>query len=114
MNDGLPTLRLERDVEDHLRSCVRSLGGEAYKFVSPQRCNVPDRIIVVPDVEVFFVECKKPGEGATAAQKREHDRLIAKGKTVFVVSDHASINEVIHYITRARFNARERLRRGRA
>jgi len=105
-------MKLEREVEAYLVECVKALGGEAYKFTSPQRRNVPDRLIVVADVEVFFVECKRPGEHPTEGQKREHERLMQKGKMVMVVDSRESVHDVIKYITRARYNHKEKQKRG--
>lgn len=77
----------ERDVEAHLVKRVREAGGEAYKFVSPQRRSVPDRLVLMPGGRAWFAECKAPGEKPTEAQIREHARLRALGFEVEVVDD---------------------------
>lgn len=38
---------LERDIEKHLVTKVKAAGGVAYKFTSPQRRSVPDRIVLL-------------------------------------------------------------------
>lgn len=76
---------LEEAVENALVKAVKAAGGVAYKFVSPARRNVPDRLIDLPNLPLFFVECKAPGEEPTAAQAREHKRLRERGKVVFVI-----------------------------
>ena len=75
---------LEKDVEAHLVEGVKRLGGVAYKFTSPGRRNVPDRICVLPGGRIVFVELKAPGKKPTAGQAREHQRLRDLGQEVVV------------------------------
>jgi len=66
----------EDDIETHLFKHVKRLGGRCYKFTVPGRRNVPDRIMMLPGICMQFVELKKPGEKPTAAQLREHERIL--------------------------------------
>ncbi|CQH34787.1 TPA: VRR-NUC domain-containing protein [Yersinia enterocolitica] len=75
----------EDSIEDHLVKEVKKAGGIAYKFISPGRRSVPDRLVLLPGGKVIFVECKAPGEKPTAAQLREHEKLRALGFTVRVL-----------------------------
>ena len=87
----------EKQVETYLIQQVRKkLGGTAYKFTSPGRRSVPDRLCVVPG-EVFFVECKATGEVATPAQLREHERLRNLDQWVYVVSSKYAIDKIIKF-----------------
>lgn len=85
---------LERDVENWLVDEAKRRGGIAYKFTSPSRRSVPDRLRLLPIPEadratvakyVSFVEAKAPGKKATPAQAREHKRLCALGYVVYVM-----------------------------
>ena len=88
---------LERDVEAHLRDKVKEADGIAYKFTSPSRRSVTDRLVLMPiDSEehreivgryVRFVELKAPGKKPTDAQLREHARLRALGFNVMVIDN---------------------------
>ena len=51
----------EIDVERYLVKRVKAMGGQCFKWVSPGHAGVPDRIGVLPQGEVFFVEVKRPG-----------------------------------------------------
>lgn len=82
---------LEKQVEAHLVARVKALGGEAYKFTSPARRNVPDRLVLWPGGRAEFVELKAPGKQPTAGQQREHARLWKLGFSVRVLD---SINAV--------------------
>lgn len=84
----------ESQVEDDHRDAVAADGGISFKFVSPARRSVPDRLDLRPvppehrDLVaryVRFTECKRPGEKPTPSQLREHERIRALGFVVDVV-----------------------------
>lgn len=85
---------LEKQIEAHLVDQVKAKGGVAYKFTSPGRRNVPDRLVVLPD-RLFFAELKAPGKTATAGQAREHDRLRDLGQDVFVFDSRSAIDAIL-------------------
>ncbi|WFQ80478.1 VRR-NUC domain-containing protein [Xenorhabdus sp. SF857] len=88
-------MKIREDViERHLVNEVKKAGGIAYKFVSPGRRGVPDRIVILPNGRVVFVECKAPGEKPRPDQLREHERLRALGQTV-VVLDSKNVEGII-------------------
>ncbi|WP_274371498.1 VRR-NUC domain-containing protein [Morganella morganii] len=72
-------------IERHLVNEVKKAGGIAYKFVSPGRRAVPDRLVLLPGGKIIFVECKAPGEKPRPDQLREHARLFALGHQVVVL-----------------------------
>jgi len=49
---------LERDIERYLVRRTAERGGVAYKWVSPGRVGVADRIVLLPGGVVWFVEVK--------------------------------------------------------
>nr|WP_308530342.1 VRR-NUC domain-containing protein [uncultured Serratia sp.] len=75
----------ESTVENNLVKKVKDAGGTAYKFTSPGRKAVPDRLVLLPGGRLVFVECKAPGEQPRADQVREHNRLRAMGFKVVVL-----------------------------
>ncbi|MBD2799525.1 VRR-NUC domain-containing protein [Xenorhabdus sp. M] len=90
-------MKIREDViEKHLVNEVKKAGGIAYKFVSPGRRGVPDRIVVLPNGRAVFVECKAPGEKPRSDQLREHERLKALGQTVIVL-DNKNVGEIFLY-----------------
>lgn len=76
---------LESEVEAHLVKRVKERGGIPFKFVSPQRIGVPDRICTLPGNNVIFVELKAPGKKPRPEQEREHTRLRDLGCKVLVL-----------------------------
>lgn len=49
---------MERDIERWLRREVEKQGGVCMKWVSPGNDGVPDRIVILPEGQVHFVELK--------------------------------------------------------
>lgn len=90
--------KAEAKIEDYLKDEVEKLGGIAYKFVSPARRSVPDRLCVFETGLVAFVECKAPGGGLTKGQEREIERLASLSQPVFVVQSKEEVDEVIALI----------------
>ena len=90
----------EEKIEQKLRDEVKRRGGLALKFVSPGFVGVPDRIVLMPDGNVGFVEVKAPGEVPRAIQVSVHKRLRRLGFKVFVLDNIESITRVIDEIER--------------
>ncbi len=88
----------EKQVEERIVKLAKQHKGTAYKFTSPGRRSVPDRLIVCPCIEPelrpVFVEAKRPGETATDSQLREHKKLIKAGATVFVADTYDEVEFV--------------------
>lgn len=68
----------ESEIEAYLVKRVRELGGITYKFTSPGRNAVPDRIVLLHG-RVGFIELKAPGKRPTEAQYAEHARIRLQG-----------------------------------
>jgi len=60
---------MERDVEKHFVWTVERMGGVTYKFTSPGRKGVADRIACLPDGSTWFVELKTKGGRLSPLQK---------------------------------------------
>lgn len=86
---------LEKTVETYLVDRVRAAGGDAYKFTSPARVSVPDRIVVFPPARIYFVELKRPGGKLTRGQEREHARLRALGCDVRTLDSREAVDAFV-------------------
>lgn len=75
----------ERKLCDH----IKSLGGKAFKWVSPGARGVPDRIAILPGGKVIFIEVKRPGvsDGLSVRQRKIFALLEGLGCTVWRISD---------------------------
>lgn len=59
----------EKIVENHFVWAVERIGGKTYKFTSPSRKGVADRIACLPDGSTWFVELKTKGGRLSVLQK---------------------------------------------
>jgi hypothetical protein len=78
---------LEKHIEEKVGTYAKEQGFLVYKFTSPSRAAVPDRLYITPRGFIFFVEFKREGQVPTPPQAREHERLRDQGCTVFVIDN---------------------------
>lgn len=67
--------QLEKEVEAYLVRRVKALGGHCLKWVSPGNSGVPDRIVLLPEGGICFVELKRP-KGGTVGHLQEYWRMV--------------------------------------
>ena len=84
---------LEKDVEAYLRKKVKAMGGRAYKWTSPGNAGVPDRIVVLPNGKVWFIELKRPGGRLSALQLAQINFLEKLGQNVCVIFTKEEVDE---------------------
>jgi hypothetical protein len=82
-----PPNPLEKVIEQKVCDYAKSKGCLVYKFTSPSRRSVPDRMFIAPGVHVFFIEFKRRGEKPTAGQMVEIEKIKGKGGVVWVVDN---------------------------
>jgi len=86
----------ECSVETRLRQRCRQEGFLCFKFVSPGVTGVPDRIILLHNGRVVFVELKAPGKRERARQKYVQECLRVYGfKVMSSVDSYDRVEEVI-------------------
>ena len=88
-------MMLERDIEQYLVKRCKEKGWLCPKFTSPGRRSVPDRIVIMPDARIAFVELKRGTFKATKAQAYEHDKLRKLGHLVFVVGSCGGVDRFL-------------------
>lgn len=86
---------LEKNIEKKVCDFAKSLGILHYKFTSPSRRSVPDRLFMVPGGGVFFIEFKRKGGKPTPAQQVEINKIRAQGVQVYIVDDAAEGKKVV-------------------
>ena len=77
---------------------ARQCGGMALKFVSPSYSGMPDRLILLPDGKMAFVEVKAPGKKPRPLQVKRHEMLRKLGFQVFVLDDVEDITGMLKKI----------------
>lgn len=78
-------MKSEKQVELKLVTETRKRGGLAVKFVSPGYAGMPDRLVLLPNGKLAFVEVKAPGKKPRVLQVKRHERLRELGFRVFVL-----------------------------
>ena len=81
----------ERQIEQRLVTETRKRGGMALKFVSPSFAGMPDRLILLPDGKMAFVEVKAPGQKPRPLQVKRHAMLRKLGFKVFFLDAASDI-----------------------
>ena len=89
----------ERKVEEYIIGYVKSLGGLCYKFVSPGRNGVPDRIVILPPGRIYFVELKAAGQKPRPSQLAVHREMARMGVNVWVLDSRAAVDDFIREVT---------------
>ena len=88
----------EREIEEYLRLGVKRLGGMAFKFTSPGNAGVPDRIVLLPDGKIYFVELKRPGGKTSPLQEMQISGLRRLGQDVRVIDSKEGVEAFLNEI----------------
>lgn len=101
MFSGFPTSYSlpERAVEKMLVEGVKRVGGLCWKWVSPGRAGVPDRIVIVKSA-VWFVEVKASGGKERPLQKAVRSMLEKVGAKCRVVIGADGVEEFLDEVAR--------------
>lgn len=92
---------LEKQIEQKLIRMVKQQGGLALKFVSPSYAGMPDRLVLLPDGIIAFVELKAPGKKPRPLQLARHRLLRSLGFPVYVINGVEQIGGMLHELLSA-------------
>ena len=85
----------EKEIEQKLVRRAKKAGGIALKFVSPGHAGVPDRLVLLPNGRMGFVEVKAPDKQPRPLQAATHEKLRALGFKVYVLDDPEQIGGIL-------------------
>ena len=88
----------EKTIETKLTVAVKKAGGIAVKLVSPSFDGMPDRLILLPDGVIAFVELKAPGKRPRPIQEARHRLLRSLGFRVYVIDSIEQIGGILDEI----------------
>ena len=88
----------EKLTEQKLVKAVKAMGGICPKFVSPGYDGMPDRIVLLPNGKIAFVEVKATGKKPRPLQTSRHEILKRLGFKVYVLDDIKQIENIIREI----------------
>jgi len=83
----------ERDIEEFLVSEVKKVGGLALKFTSQGNAGVPDRLVILPDGNVHFIELKAKGKKPSKLQKVVHKQFLQRNVKVEIIDSKEEVKE---------------------
>lgn len=89
---------LEKYIEKKLAAAVKKMGGIAAKFVSPGLDGMPDRLVLLPNGKIAFVELKAPGKKPRPLQIRRIQQLRKLGFECYVIDSDAQIGGILDEI----------------
>lgn len=82
----------EKFIERYLGNEVKRLGGVSLKFFSATQTGYPDRIVMMPDGTLIWVELKRPGGKPRPLQLYRHDQLRSLGQEVWVIDSREGVD----------------------
>lgn len=85
----------EKEIENYLVRKIKIKKGIAYKFTSPGNSGVPDRICMLPNGKLFFVELKSPGKKPRALQVNQIRKITNLGQRVYVVDSKETVDSIL-------------------
>ena len=85
----------EKQIENKLATEAKKLGGIALKFVSPSFDGMPDRLVLMPDGHIAFVELKAPGKKPRPLQLSRHRLLRSMGFRVYIIDSVEQIGGML-------------------
>lgn len=88
----------EKTIEQKLCKAVSAIGGWSIKLTSPTAAGLPDRMILLPDGHLAFVEVKAPGKKPRILQTVQMKKLKKLGFDVFVLDEPSQIPGILEEI----------------
>ena len=88
-------MKREATLEKKLVKKVEAVGGLCWKFTSPNTPGVPDRICIMPDGAVVFVEMKAEFGRMSNIQKYRREQLLERNADIRVVKGKEALTEFI-------------------
>lgn len=88
----------EKTIEAKLTAATKSMGGLALKFTSPGFDGVPDRLVLLPNGMMAFIELKAPGKQLRPLQVRRKRQLEGLGFSVYCLDRPEQILQVLKEI----------------
>lgn len=88
----------ESQLEKRLKDKIEQLGGLCFKWVSPGRRGVPDRICILPRGRTIFVEMKAPNGKLSPLQEKRIQELEKRKHEVYVLESKQQVDNFIKEI----------------
>lgn len=91
----------EKTLESSLVREVSRMGGKCLKYASSTTTGYPDRLVLLPEGCVFWVELKTTGRKPGKKQQLRHQELRDLGQVVYVVDSMSELEMAVALMNRA-------------
>ncbi len=88
----------EKTIEAKLVKAVKNMGGIALKISSANYDGMPDRLVLLTDGKLAFIELKAPGKKLRPLQEKRKRQLEALGFLVFCIDGIEQIGGILDEI----------------
>lgn len=88
----------EKTIEAKLVKTVKSMGGIALKISSANYDGMPDRLVLLTDGKLAFIELKAPSKKLRPLQEKRKRKLEALGFLVFCIDGIEQIGGILDEI----------------
>ena len=85
----------EKAIEAYLVRRAKEEGLLCLKYSSANTTGYPDRLLLLPDRRVVWIEIKTKGKHPNKLQLLRHDELRRHGHTVYVADSREQVDEII-------------------
>jgi hypothetical protein len=85
----------EKNIEQKLIRTAKDMGGLAPKFISPGFDGMPDRLVLLPNEKIAFIEVKAPGKNMRHLQIKRKRQLEALGFRVYCLDGTEQIGGIL-------------------
>ena len=89
----------EKFLEKKLREEIKKIGGLAIKFTSPYFTGMPDRMVLMPNGNLWFVEVKSTGKKLRGIQQAQAKRLQELGFKTRVIDSDESLGSFMREVS---------------
>ena len=83
-------------IESYFVKLCKEQGLLQYKFTSPARRSVPDRLLI-HNGKAVFIEFKATGAKPTVKQQAEHKKLTDAGCEVFIIDSKEGVDNLLFF-----------------
>lgn len=83
----------EKYLERKLAERVKAIGGMCIKIHNPYYRGLPDRLVILPDGGIVWVELKTLGKKPTKLQQLAHEELRKREQVVYIIDSETKLNE---------------------
>lgn len=91
----------EKEVEAAIVKAAKEKEWCGSKFVSPGLSGVPDRLVLLPDGKIGFIELKSPGKKMRLLQEKRKSQLERLGFLVFCLDSKEEVEVMLDAIQAA-------------